>query len=46
MLLGTIDVTVAGVTRLESAFRAASADTELPGRIEVVAPRNLGAKAV
>jgi homoserine kinase len=38
--------TVAGVTRLESAFRAASADTELPGRILVVAPRNAGAKIV
>jgi homoserine kinase len=38
--------TVAGVTRLESAFRAASADTDLAGRIEVVAPRNLGAKVV
>src|SRR5262245_427339 len=36
--------TVAGVTRLESAFRAAAADTELAGRIEVVAPRNHGAK--
>ena len=38
--------TVAGVTRLESAFRAVSADTDLPGRIEVVAPRNTGAKIV
>ncbi|MFL5726525.1 MAG: homoserine kinase [Chloroflexota bacterium] len=38
--------TVAGVTRLESAFRAASADTDLPGRIEVVAPRNQGARVV
>ena len=36
--------TVAGVTRIESAFRAAAADTDLPGRIEVVAPRNTGAK--
>jgi homoserine kinase len=36
--------TVAGVTRLESAFRAASADTGLRGKIEVVAPRNAGAK--
>ncbi|HEX5015843.1 MAG TPA: homoserine kinase [Candidatus Limnocylindrales bacterium] len=36
--------TVAGVTRIESAFRAAAADTELGGRIEVVAPRNTGAK--
>jgi homoserine kinase len=38
--------TVAGVTRLESAFRAASADTELAGRIEVVAPKNQGARVV
>jgi homoserine kinase len=38
--------TVAGVTRLESAFRAASADTDLPGKIEVVAPRNVGARLV
>ena len=36
--------TVSGVTRIESAFRAAAADTELAGRIEVVAPRNTGAK--
>lgn len=36
--------TVSGVTRIESAFRAAAADTELNGRIEVVAPRNTGAK--
>jgi homoserine kinase len=38
--------TVAGVTRIESAFRAAAADTELAGRIEVVAPRNAGARLV
>ena len=38
--------TMSGVTRLESAFRAASADTDLAGRIEVVAPRNTGAKIV
>jgi homoserine kinase len=38
--------TMTGVTRLESAFRAASADTDLPGKIEVVAPRNVGAKLV
>jgi len=36
--------TVSGVTRIESAFRAAAADTELAGRIEVVAPRNAGAR--
>ena len=38
--------TVAGVARIEAAFRAAAADTDLPGRVEVVAPRNAGAKVV
>jgi homoserine kinase len=38
--------TVAGVARIESAFRAAAADTDLPGQIEVVAPRNTGAKVL
>jgi homoserine kinase len=32
------------ITRLEGAFRAASADLDLPGRVEVVAPRNSGAR--
>ena len=32
------------VARLEGAFRAASADLDLPGRVEVVAPRNAGAR--
>jgi homoserine kinase len=31
------------ITRLEAAFRAASADLDLPGRVELVAPRNEGA---
>ncbi len=34
---------VAGVARIQSAFRAAAADSDLPGRVEVVAPRNTGA---
>ena len=38
--------TVSGVARIESAFRAAAADTDLPGRVEVVAPRNAGAKVL
>lgn len=38
--------TLAGVGRLESAFRAAAADTDLPGRVDVVAPRNAGAKVL
>ena len=38
--------TVSGVARIESAFRAAAADTDLPGRVEVVAPRNAGAKVI
>ena len=36
--------TVAGVARIEAAFRATAADTDLPGRVEVVAPRNEGAR--
>ena len=38
--------TVSGVARIESAFRAAAADTDLPGRVEVVAPRTAGAKVL
>ena len=38
--------TVSGVARIESAFRAAAADTDLPGRVEVVAPRNAPAKVI
>jgi homoserine kinase len=37
---------VAGIARIESAFRAASADVDLPGRIVVVSPRNAGAQVV
>ena len=32
------------ITRLEAAFRAAAADLDLPGRVELVAPRNEGAR--
>ena len=38
--------TVSGVALIESAFRSGAADTDLPGRVEVVAPRNAGAKVI
>ncbi|HUQ78736.1 MAG TPA: homoserine kinase [Patescibacteria group bacterium] len=34
------------ISRIEGAFSAAAADTDLPGRIAVVSPRNLGAHVV
>jgi homoserine kinase len=34
------------ITRIEGALSAAAADTDLPGRIAVVSPRNLGAHVV
>jgi homoserine kinase len=34
------------ITRIEAAFAAASVDTDLPGRIVVVAPRNAGAQVI
>jgi homoserine kinase len=37
---------VSGITRIEAALRAAAADTDLPGRITVVSPRNAGAKVL
>ena len=37
---------MAGITRIESAFFAAAADTDLPGRVLVVEPRNAGARVV
>jgi homoserine kinase len=37
---------MAGITRIEAAFVAAAADTDLPGRVIVVEPRNVGAKVV
>ena len=38
--------TMAGIIRIESAFMAAAADTDLPGRSVVVEPRNIGARVV
>jgi homoserine kinase len=37
---------MSGITRIEAAFFAASADTDLPGRVLVVEPRNTGARIV
>ena len=37
---------VSGITRVEAALSAAAADTDLPGRIAVVAPRSHGARVV
>jgi len=37
---------LAAIAAIEGAFRAAAADTDLPGRIEVIAPRNAGAAVV
>jgi homoserine kinase len=37
---------MAGITRIEAAFFAAAADVDLPGRVQVVAPRNAGARVV
>ena len=37
---------MAGITRIEAAFFAAAADTDLPGRVLVVEPRNAGAKVL
>jgi homoserine kinase len=34
------------ISRLDGAFRAAAADLDLPGRVEVVAPRNAGARVL
>jgi homoserine kinase len=36
--------TLAALTRIEGAFRATAADLDLPGRVELVAPRNAGAR--
>ncbi len=38
--------TVTGVARVQLAFRAAAADSDLPGRVEVIAPRNSGARVL
>jgi homoserine kinase len=37
---------LSGITRIEAAFSAVAADTDLPGRITVVSPRNHGAQVV
>lgn len=37
---------VASITRVEAALAAAAADLDLPGRLAVVAPRNVGATVV
>ena len=37
---------MATISRIEAAFLAAAADTDLPGRVLVVAPRNAGATVV
>lgn len=37
---------MADITRIEAAFAAAAADTDLPGRIAIVQPRNHGARVV
>jgi homoserine kinase len=36
--------TLSVLTRIEGAFRAAAADLDLPGRVELVAPRSAGAR--
>ncbi len=36
--------TLSVLTRIEGAFRAAAADLDLTGRVELVAPRNVGAR--
>jgi len=37
---------MAGITRIEAAFGAAAANVDLPGRVAVVEPRNVGAKVI
>ena len=37
---------MATITRIDAAFSAAAADTDLPGRVVVVSPRNAGARVV
>ena len=44
-ILAFID-TMSGIARIEAAFTAAAADTDLPGRIAVVEPRNVGGRVV
>lgn len=37
---------ISAISRIEGAFAAAAADTDLPGRVTVVSPRNAGAHVV
>jgi homoserine kinase len=37
---------LAGIARIEAALRAAGADTDLPGRVLVVSPRNAGGRVL
>jgi homoserine kinase len=37
---------MSGITRIESAFIAAAADSDLPGSVRVVEPRNAGGRVV
>lgn len=37
---------MSGIARIEAAFRAAAADTDLPGRVTVVSPRSQGARVL
>jgi len=37
---------VAGIARIEAALTAAAADTDLPGRLAIVSPRNQGARVI
>ncbi|MFL5679403.1 MAG: homoserine kinase [Chloroflexota bacterium] len=38
--------TMSGIARIEAAFGAAAADTDLPGKVIVVSPRNAGARVI
>jgi homoserine kinase len=44
-ILAFVD-SMAGITRVEAAFLAASADLDLPGRVVVLEPRNAGGQVV
>ena len=44
-ILAFVD-SMAGITRIEAAFFAAAGDLDLPGRVLVVEPRNVGAHIV
>jgi len=44
--IAAFSASMAGITRIEAALRAAAADTDLPGRVAVVSPRNAGAAVI